>query len=139
MWPNPQASATVQNTNAKRHRLGLHMRPLSFNTRACRKTPPGGSASPRPGGALYDPVVAARVLLVEPNRIVRAGMRAEVSRDGADVVAEAATGPGATAGPTGHRHEVVLLELRLPYQPGLEVCEALCALLPDSPIVVLAD
>jgi len=79
------------------------------------------------------------VLLVEPNRIVRAGMRAELSRDGADVVAEAATGAEAIAAATRHRPEVVLLELRLPDQPGLEVCEALSARLPDSPIVILAE
>src|SRR5207247_5725179 len=43
------------------------------------------------------PLVTARVLLVEPNRIVRAGIRAELSRNGADVVAEAASGAEALA------------------------------------------
>jgi len=66
-------------------------------------------------------------------------MRAELSRNGADVVAEAATGAEAIAAAAEHRPEVVLLDLRLPDQPGLEVCETLSARLPDAAIVALSE
>jgi DNA-binding NarL/FixJ family response regulator len=86
------------------------------------------------GGALYDPAVSARVLLVEPNRIVRAGIRAELN-----VVAEAATGADAVAAAAKHEPDVVLLDFNLPDVPATEICEALAARLPGTPIIVLAD
>ncbi len=89
-------------------------------------------------GALYDPDVSARVLLVEPNRIVRAGIRAELSRKGADVVAEAASGDEAIAAAANHTLDVVVLDFQLPGTPAAEVCESLSARLPETPIIVLA-
>lgn len=86
------------------------------------------------GGALYDPAVSARVLLVEPSRIVRAGVRAELN-----VVAEAATGAEAVAAAAKHEPDVVLLDFNLPDAPATEICEALAARLPGTPIIVLAD
>lgn len=86
------------------------------------------------GGALYDPAVSARVLLVEPNRIVRAGIRAELN-----VVAEAATGAEAVAAAAKHEPDVVLIDFNLPDAPATEICEALAARLPGTPIIVLAD
>lgn len=80
-----------------------------------------------------------RALLVEPNRIVRAGIRAELSRNGADVVAEAASGAEALAAAGKHELDVVLLGLKLPDAPAMEICETLNARLPETPIVILAD
>jgi len=74
------------------------------------------------------------VLLVEPNRIVRAGIRAELN-----VVAEAATGAEAVAAAAKHEPDVVLLDFNLPDAPATEICEALAARLPGTPIIVLAD
>jgi DNA-binding NarL/FixJ family response regulator len=74
------------------------------------------------------------VLLVEPNRIVRAGIRAELN-----VVAEAATGADAVAAAAKHEPDVVLLDFNLPDAPATEICEALAARLPGTPIIVLAD
>ena len=83
--------------------------------------------------------MSTRVLLVEPNRIVRAGIRAELSRNGAEIVAEAATGAEAIAAAASHAPDVVLLELQLPDGPATEVCEALAARLPETPVVILAE
>jgi DNA-binding NarL/FixJ family response regulator len=83
--------------------------------------------------------VSARVLLVEPNRIVRSGIRAELSRNGADVVAEAASGAEALAAAGVHELDVVLLDLKLPDSPATEICETLKARLPEVPIVILAE
>jgi DNA-binding NarL/FixJ family response regulator len=83
--------------------------------------------------------MSTRVLLVEPNRIVRAGIRAELSRNGAEIVAEAATGAEAIAAAASHTPDVVLLELQLPDASVTEVCEALAARLPEAPVVILAE
>lgn len=88
---------------------------------------------------LYDPCVSARVLLVEPNRIVRAGIRAELSRNGAEIVAEAASGGEAITAAAQHAPDVVLLDGQLPDAPATEICEALTARLPDTPVIVLAE
>ena len=97
-----------------------------------------GLRSPRPGGALYHPGVGARVLLVEPNRIVRSGIRAELSRNGGHVVAEASSAAEALAAAGEHRPDVVLLDFELPDSTGLEACARLREQLPDTPIIVLA-
>jgi DNA-binding NarL/FixJ family response regulator len=83
--------------------------------------------------------VSARVLLVEPNRIVRAGIRAELSRNGAEVVAEAANGNEAIAAAASQNIDVVLLDLQLPDTPATEICEALTARVPETPVIILAD
>jgi two-component system, NarL family, nitrate/nitrite response regulator NarL len=63
------------------------------------------------GGSFYDPDMTARVLLVEPNRLVRQGIRAELSEYGADVVAEALTAGEAMKAADEHQPEVVVLDL----------------------------
>jgi DNA-binding NarL/FixJ family response regulator len=94
-----------------------------------------GLCSPRPGGALYDPSVGARVLLVEPNRFVRAGIRAELSRNGAEIVAEASSADEAVAAAAEHHPDIVIVDL----EAGTEVCDRLTATLPETPIIVLAE
>jgi len=98
-----------------------------------------GIASPRLGGALYHPGMSARVLLVEPNRIVRAGIRAELSRNGAEIVVEAASGDEAIAAAASQKPDVVLLDLQLPDKPATEICATLTARLPETPVIILAD
>jgi DNA-binding NarL/FixJ family response regulator len=84
-------------------------------------------------------LVSTRVLLVEPNRIVRAGIRAELSRNGAMIVAEAATGAEAIAAAASHAADVVLLDFQLPDAPAAEVCDALATRLPEARVVILAE
>jgi len=79
------------------------------------------------------------VLLVEPNRIVRSGIRAELSRNGAEIVAEAASGDEAIAAASSHAPDVVLLDFQLPDAPAAEICETLAARLPATPIIILAE
>ena len=80
----------------------------------------------------------ARVLVVEPSKIVRRGIRAELSANGAIVVAEVATGAEAVAAAAQHHPDVVLLDSRLPDRPGPEVCEAILERHPATAIIVLA-
>jgi DNA-binding NarL/FixJ family response regulator len=91
-------------------------------------------------GSFYDALaVSARVLLVEPNRLLRRGIRAELSGKGAEVVAEAATAEEAIAATTEHEPDVVVLNVKLPDRPAAEVCGVIAARFPRTVIVVLAD
>jgi DNA-binding NarL/FixJ family response regulator len=83
--------------------------------------------------------MAARVLLVEPSHIVRQGIRAELSRDDVEIVAEASTGADAVTAAAKHSPDVVLLDLKLPDASAAEVCETLVGRHPSLTVIVLAD
>jgi DNA-binding NarL/FixJ family response regulator len=74
--------------------------------------------------------MTARVLLVEPNRLVRQGIRAELSQNGADVVAEATTAREAMTAADEHRPDVIVLDL------DLNDAGAACRTLAESTSVV---
>jgi DNA-binding NarL/FixJ family response regulator len=82
--------------------------------------------------------VAARVLVIEPNRIVRQGIRAELSGNGAEVVAEACNGEEALAAAARHDPDVVLLDSKLPDRPAPELCGALLERSPSTAIIMLS-
>ncbi len=79
------------------------------------------------------------MLLVEPNRIVRAGIRAELFRNGAEIVAEASSGGEAIAAAVNHAPDIVLLDFELPDAPAIDVCEALATRLPETRVIILAE
>ena len=78
-------------------------------------------------------------MLVEPNRIVRQGLRVELSRSGAEIVAEPATGAEAIAAAGEHGPDIVVLDLNLPDGSATEVCATLAREDPARPVIVLAD
>jgi CheY-like chemotaxis protein len=82
--------------------------------------------------------MAARVLVVEPNRIVRRGICAELVASGASVVAEAESGTEAVATAVEHRPDVVLMDYRLPDGSGAEVCAAILKRRPGTAVIVLS-
>lgn len=82
--------------------------------------------------------MSVRVLLVEPNRLLRRGIHAELSGNGAEVVAEAGTAREALAAAAQHQPDVVVLNFKLPDQPAAEVCRALATESPRTAIIVLA-
>jgi DNA-binding NarL/FixJ family response regulator len=138
-WTWTKQSPTMHSSKAKQHRRGFHMQPPSVIATERERPRVAGFPSPRPGGALYDLCMSARVLLVEPNRIVRSGLKAELSQNGDAVVAEATNGVEALAAAEAQRPDVVLLDLELPDRSGLELCEALSTQLPGIPIIILSD
>jgi DNA-binding NarL/FixJ family response regulator len=127
----------MHDSNAKQHRRGrIIPAPSAFAARRGRRQV-AGFPSPHSGGGIYDSGVSTRVLLVEPNRIVREGIRAELARNGAEI-AEALTGAEAIAAAGEHRPAVVVLDSRLPDASASEICAALTELLPSTPIIVLS-
>jgi DNA-binding NarL/FixJ family response regulator len=78
-----------------------------------------------------------RVLLVDDEELVRAGLRMILeAAGGLEVVAEAADGGGAVDQVRLHRPDVVLMDIRMPGMDGLAATERIAAL-PDAPKVVV--
>lgn len=69
-----------------------------------------------------------RVVIVDDQELVRAGLRALAVHDGdVEVVAEAATGRQGLARVREHRPDVVLMDVRMPEMDGLEATRAIVA------------
>src|SRR2546423_1557203 len=89
----------------------------------------------RPGDDAADGTV--RVLVVDDDALVRAGLRMILSTAGdIVVVGEAATGAQVPAAVAEHRPHVVLMDIRMPGMDGLAATEALRAR-PDAPEVIV--
>jgi DNA-binding NarL/FixJ family response regulator len=78
-----------------------------------------------------------RVLLVDDEELVRAGLRMILERSGdLEVVAEAADGADAVEQVRRHRPEVVLMDIRMPGVDGLTATQRIAAM-PDAPKIVV--
>ena len=83
--------------------------------------------------------VPTRVLVVENHRLVRQGIRSELSGHGGFVVTEATTGLDAIAAATAQRPDVVVLDFELPDRPGSEICAAILDRHPSAVVVVISE
>lgn len=83
--------------------------------------------------------VSARVLLVAPKGIVREGIRAELTGNGAGVsiVAEAGSGVDAIAAADQWHPDVVLLDFKLP--DAEDLCATLTRRFPPTAVIVLSQ
>jgi len=78
-----------------------------------------------------------RVLLVDDDPLVRAGLRVILSSaDDLVVTGEAPDGAAAVTAVSAHRPEVVLMDVRMPVMDGITATERICAL-PDPPKVIV--
>ncbi len=83
-------------------------------------------------------MVAVRVLLVDDDALVRAGLRMILSSaDDVEVVAEADDGVRAVAAVRQHRPDVVLMDIRMPEMDGITATTALSRLDPSPKVIVL--
>jgi DNA-binding NarL/FixJ family response regulator len=82
----------------------------------------------------------ATVLVVEPSKLVRQGIRSALTAHGATrVVAEVASGADAIASAARHRPRVVLLDADLPDRSCANVCTAILGDHPGAAVIVLAS
>ncbi len=82
-------------------------------------------------------MVRTRVLLIDDDALVRAGLRMILSSsDEVEVVGEAADGAEAVAAVQAHRPDVVLMDIRMPEVDGIAATAALRCL-PSPPHVIV--
>lgn len=90
----------------------------------------------RPDGSQQDGR-PTRVLLVDDDALVRAGLRMILSSaDDIEVVGEAENGAQAVEGVAAHRPDVVLMDVRMPVMDGLTAAKAITER-PQAPSVVM--
>ena len=83
-------------------------------------------------------MVRIRVLLVDDDALVRAGLRMILSSsEEMEVVGEAADGADAVAAVQAHRPDVVLMDIRMPEMDGITATSALRRLTPPPHVIVL--
>jgi DNA-binding NarL/FixJ family response regulator len=83
-------------------------------------------------------VVKIRVLLVDDDALVRAGLRMILSSsEEMEVVGEAADGADAVASAQAHRPDVVLMDIRMPGMDGIAATSALRRLATPPHVIVL--
>jgi len=79
-----------------------------------------------------------RVLLVDDDDLMRAGLKAVLSTDaGIDVVAEAGDGRSAVVAARRHGPDVVLMDVRMPDLDGIAATREVVAVLPEIKVAIL--
>ena len=80
-----------------------------------------------------------RVLVADDHAIVREGIRRVLEgSDEFQVVAEAANGPDAFRAAEAHRPDVVVLDISMPEESGLQVAARLRRALPETRVLILS-
>lgn len=82
------------------------------------------------------PEPAARILIVEDEHLLRAGLKLSLNRFGYDVE-EAASGEEALERLRARTFDVVLLDIHLPGIQGVELMQCICRLCPDISLIIL--
>lgn len=81
-----------------------------------------------------------RVLLIDDSQLIRLGLKAALEdRSDIAIVGEAGTAQEGIALALQLRPDVVLLDLRLPDQPGFAACRELAKCQPDSRVLILTS
>ena len=80
---------------------------------------------------------AIRLVLVDDDALVRAGLRLMLRRPGIEIVGECDDGSGAAAMVVKERADVVLMDIRMPGMDGITATQAVLRARPATRVVVL--
>ncbi len=80
---------------------------------------------------------AVRAILVDDHTVLREGLRRSLEAAGVSVVADVGTGREALQAASASRPDVVLVDVSLPDQSGVEVTRQILSMLPGTAVVVL--
>jgi DNA-binding NarL/FixJ family response regulator len=84
--------------------------------------------------------MALRILIVDDHEVVRLGLRTLLSgQPDFVVVDEAASAKEAVEKSKQHRPDVVVMDIRMPGQNGIEACREIRAHLPDTQVLMLTS
>ncbi|MDJ0466551.1 response regulator transcription factor [Streptomyces sp. H27-C3] len=133
----PRSMATPVSTHVSQHTSSHTSEPCSDHTPAEGRVPPPAAAFPDPSSTpptppdLHAPPAVLRIVIVDDNPVVRAGLTVLLGgRDDIEVVAEATDGSQALAVAQRHNPDIVLLDVRMPGVDGLSVLPYLVQLAP---------
>jgi two-component system response regulator NreC len=85
------------------------------------------------------PSAHVSIVLVDDHTVVRSALRKLLEREpGFEIMAEAGDAESAVRSAGGHRPDVLLLDLQLPDQPGLEAIPRIREISPETRIVILS-
>jgi two-component system, NarL family, response regulator DevR len=82
----------------------------------------------------------SRIIIVDDHEVVRIGMRSLLEQyPQYEVVAEAATGKEAISQVESFRPDIVLMDIRLPGKSGIDACEEIKKIAPDTKVIMLTS
>lgn len=80
------------------------------------------------------------MLLVDDHEVVRLGLRSLLEQqEGFEIVADVGSAEEAIKAAEAHEPEIVLMDIRLPGQSGIEACEKITKSLPDTKVIMLTS
>jgi DNA-binding NarL/FixJ family response regulator len=81
-----------------------------------------------------------RILIVDDHEVVRLGLRSLLERfPDFEVVADVGSAEDGVRQALAHHPDVVLMDIRLPGESGIEACEKITGLLPDTKVIMLTS
>jgi DNA-binding NarL/FixJ family response regulator len=81
-----------------------------------------------------------RILLVDDHEVVRLGLKTLIERQpDMEVVAEAATAAEAVTKALAHRPDVVVMDIRLAGDSGIDACREITLALPEAKVIMLTS
>lgn len=80
------------------------------------------------------------MLLVDDHEVVRLGLRSLLEQqDDFEIVADVGSAEEAIKAAKAHEPEIVLMDIRLPGQSGIEACEKITKALPETKVIMLTS
>jgi DNA-binding NarL/FixJ family response regulator len=81
-----------------------------------------------------------RILIVDDHEVVRLGLRSLLEHlPDFEVVADVGTAEDAVKLALAHRPDVVLMDIRLPGESGIEACQRITRQIPDTKVIMLTS